>query len=112
MEFRRAEIKKVYRHIERIAKPEDVRMVFESLKKHNLVFSMRIRGIGSVRERCAVVSVRDDSMDIISRSPSKCWHRDLEYDDVELVEVICNKQFITEENDSGGRWSRIITEEH
>ena len=108
MEFRRAEIKRFYRHIERITSDEEVRAVFQALYSNNLTFSMRINGVGSVRSECSVLKVHDEMVDVLSRYPSKCKHSSLSFGEIEFVEVVCNREIVAEENDNGGRWARII----
>lgn len=108
MEFRRAEIKKVYRHVERISSTDDIRGVFQALYKNHLKFSLKVDGIGPIMEGCVVLSVDEDAADVTSRFPSKCRLSGLRFSEVELVEVVCNRELVSEEDDDGGRWARII----
>lgn len=107
MEFRRVEIKKVYRHVERVTAPIDVKAIFEALLQNSLTFVLRTRSIGTPLQECSVTSIGDESATIFSRRPMKLTV-EARYDDVELVEVCCDREIVAEEDDDGGRWARII----
>ena len=107
MEFRRAEIRRIYRHVEQVTAAADARAIFEALMSQGLTFSMKVMGMGRTSLQCIVTRVGDESVDVVSREPSKCRHSNLPYDEVESVEVVCNREVIAEESDDGGRWARI-----
>ena len=107
MEFRRAEIKRVYRHIERVSDLDEIKTIFEAILNNDLVFSMRTTSIGRTLETCSVLLVKEDSVQIFSRTPMKL-NLEPSFDDVEFVEVVCNREIVADDDDDGGRWARII----
>jgi len=108
MEFRRVEIKRVYRYIEKVSSAEEKKELFQALFDHHLKFSMKANGIGATMEECVVLAVGDDTVDVSARFPNKCRMTGLDFREVELVEVVCNREIVSEEDDDGGRWARII----
>jgi hypothetical protein len=107
MEFRRIEIKKIYRHVESISTPDDVRSVFLALYANNLKFTIRVSGVGAIMRDCIVHAVKEGTVRILSRFPTKVW-LEPEFEQIEMVEVVCNREIIASELDEGGRWTRVI----
>ena len=107
MEFRRVEIKKVYRHVESIKDQEDSRNVFLAIRQNNLTFCLKTGSIASVLEECAVLVVGNEFVEILSRKPLKVKVK-ARFDDVEFVEIISDKEIVANEEDDGGRWARMF----
>lgn len=107
MEFRRAEIKKVYRHKEDIQSSEEIIAVFEAVTMNNLTFSAKISNIASELHECAIVHIGKESVRLLSRSPLKL-KVEAKYKDIQWIEIVCNREIVAEEDDDGGRWARII----
>ena len=97
-DFRRAEIKRVYRHIEDISSSDGIKELFQAIFNHHLKFSARISGIGPIMHECVVLGVKDDTVDISARFPNKCRMIGLDFGEVELVEVVCNREIVSEED--------------
>lgn len=107
MEFRRVEIKKVYRHIEAIKDLEDSRNVFQAILQNNLTFCLKAGSVGSVMDDAVVLSVGSDFVEILSRKPLKVKVK-VPFDDVEFVEIVSDREIVAEEDDDGGRWARMF----
>ena len=107
MEFRRVEIKKVYRHIEAIKDLEEIHNVFQAIYQNNLTFCLKAFSIGSAMDDCAVISVSAGSVEILSRKPLKVKAK-VRFDDVEFVEIVSDREIVAEEEDDGGRWARMF----
>lgn len=110
MEFRRAEIRKVYRHKEEVVSPEEMRAIFEAIRGNNLKFSARIDGLCSELHDCAVSDIADDHVEFVARSPMR-MRLTPKYEDIKAIEIISSKEIVAEEKDDGGRWARIINQE-
>jgi hypothetical protein len=106
MEFKRIEIKKVVAAQRNLKEDVDVKALFEVIKKNKLTFSVTIAN-GTVRKECAVIEVKDAELRIFSQSPCKVT-QSVKFAEILVVEVESNSDFMAEENDAEGRWSRII----
>jgi hypothetical protein len=107
MEFRRIEVRKLLRHREFITDAEETAKILEALKKWNLRFSMKVASVGPRIEQCAILSISNGSFVVYSGSPKKI-QTTVKFTDIEMVEVESNSDFICEEQDNGGRWSRLM----
>jgi hypothetical protein len=106
MEFRRVEVRRTIRHVERVTSPPDAKAIFDSIMRNCLQFTARVAKVGFLKD-CRVGSVTDDAVQIIARNPRKFVVM-ASFADVEAIEVESNCEFIAEENDGAGRWSRLI----
>ena len=106
MEFRRLEIKKVVRYSEVVTEQDDVREIFESIYKNNLAFSLKTSTVNL--QDCSIVNIGETCVEISSRKPLKVKLKS-KYNEIELVEVFCNRSInASNDSDDGGRWSRLI----
>ena len=106
MIFRRVEKVKICRHREDVTSDEEARNVFESLLAHSLRFSVKVSGVARTLEDCSVLSVSEGGVDIRSRASS--LRVSPSFSDVEELEVVYNRGLTSCEEDSGGRWARVI----
>lgn len=105
MEFRRVEIKRTLRHVERITDGAEIKRVLDAIHKNDLKFTARLAGIGLLKE-CSILSFRENGVKLFSRHPQKA-KLDQDFSDIEVLEVESNCDFV-EENDDGGRWARLF----
>lgn len=106
MEFKRIETKKVVAAQRTLKEDLDVKTLFEVMRKNKLKFSLTIAN-GTVRNECSVLEIKDSELRFFSQSPCKVT-QSVRFSEVLVVEVESNSDFMAEENDAEGRWSRII----
>lgn len=107
MEFRRVETRRILRYREFITDAPETKKILEQLQKQGLEFSVKLRDMGGKLSRCTVTALGDACVTLFSNSPSKVKTTPA-LEEIEELEVECNCDFIAEENDDGGRWSRLM----
>jgi len=107
MEFRRIEVRKLLRYREMIDKAEEVKGILSALKNAGLEFSIKLSNMGGKKSRCIVQVIEADRVQIYSNYPSKL-RLNLLFVEIEQIEVESNCDFVAEEKDDGGRWSRLM----
>ena len=107
MEFRRIETRKVLRYREQISEDAETKKILEELMKSSIEFSVKLNDMGGMLGRCVVLSVHDKDVALFSNHPRKLAVTPA-FSEIEKIEVESNCDFIAEENDDGGRWSRLM----
>lgn len=107
MEFRRIEVRRLLRYREIIEDNNEIRGILEELRKNQMEFTVKIQGMGGKLSRCTIVSLQEDKASLYAQHPSKV-RLSPKYSEIEQVEVESNCDFIAEQNDDGGRWSRLM----
>lgn len=107
MEFKRIEVRKVLRYREAVVEPGEIKKILQELFNQNLEFSIKLQNMGGALCRCTVVGMADDKVSLFSISPRKVTASPT-YAEIEQIEVESNCDFIAEEHDEGGRWSRLM----
>lgn len=107
MEFKRIETRKILRYRELITEDCETKKILEELQKHNLEFSVKVQNMGGALGRCTVLIMGEDKVTLFSNYPSKL-RLSPKFSEIEQVEVESNCDFIAEEHDDGGRWSRLM----
>lgn len=95
------------RHREFVTDNNETRKILEELQKHALEFSIKIQNMGGSLGRCTVLSITDTKVNLFSNYPSKV-RLSPTFQEIEQIEVEANCDFIAEEDDDGGRWSRLM----
>lgn len=101
------EVRRVLRYREIITGDTESANILRELQKHNLEFSIKLQSMGGVLNRCIVLSVTDNDVSLFSNAPRKVTLQ-VSIKEIEEIEVESNCDFIAEENDEGGRWSRLM----
>lgn len=108
MEFKRFEVRRILRHVEKIEESEDVAAMLDAIRRHGIRCSAKVRNIGAPMRECAVLDVNEEGSKVLlySRSPSKikAW---FQFSEVEHIEVESALDLMVED-DQGGRWARIL----
>ena len=107
MEFRRIEVRKLLRYRELIAEKDEIKSILEQLQDNEMEFAVKMQGMGQRLERCVITSLEDDKVGLFSNFPSKIRLNPM-FDEIEQLEVQSNCDFIAEQDDDGGRWSRLM----
>jgi hypothetical protein len=107
MEFRRIEIRRSLRYRELISDHKETREILGKLKEKSLKFSMKAKNIGPLMEKCIVQAMGENDLTLFSNYPIKI-RTTVPFDEIEMLEVESNCNFLAEEPDSGGRWARIM----
>ena len=107
MEFKRIETRKILRYRELITEGCEIKKILEELQRHNLEFSIKIQNMGGSLGRCTVLVMHESKVTLFSNYPSKL-RLCPEFSEIEQIEVESNCDFIAEEKDDGGRWSRLM----
>jgi len=107
MEFRRIETRKVLRYREQISDDAETKKILEELKKQCIEFSVKLSDMGGMLGRCVVLAINDKDVSLFSNHPRKLAVNP-SFSEIEKIEVESNCDFIAEENDDGGRWSRLM----
>ncbi len=105
MEFKRIETKRVVVSQKRINEDADIKSLFQILFKNKMTFSLVLGGMGELRG-CTALEVGDNSVRIHAKYPGNL-KKMAKYKDIMVVEVECNIDFISDDSDDNGRWSRI-----
>ena len=108
MEFKRFETKKVLRYNEVIKDKDEIRKILEQLRKHELEFTVQVKDMGGKLGRCTVLAIQGEKVVLFSNSPSRL-RLSPAITEIEELEVESNCDCITEEQDEGGRWSRLMS---
>ncbi len=107
MEFRRIEVRKLLRYREMIDSVDETKGILSALKNGGLEFSIKLSNMGGKKSRCVVQTIDSDRVSIYSNYPSKLKLCPL-FSEIEQIEVESNCDFIADEKDDGGRWSRLM----
>lgn len=107
MEFRRVEVRKLLRYREMIDDVEETKKILTSLKNNGLEFTIKLTNMGGKKSRCVIQLIESDRVNIFSNQPTKLKLSPL-FSEIEQIEVESNCDFIAEEKDEGGRWSRLM----
>jgi hypothetical protein len=108
MEFKRIEVKKVLRYREFITDPLETKTIFENLFKYHLRFSMKARDVGQTMTQCSVLAVGDSECTIFSPLPKKV-QTVVAFEEIDMIEVESGNSLVSQEDDDGGRWSRLMS---
>ncbi len=105
MEFKRIETKRVVASQKSVKGDADSKFLFDILFKNKMKFAIVLGGHGELKD-CSALEVGNDFVRIHSNYPSKV-KKIAKFKDIMTVEVECNIDFIADDGDENGRWSRI-----
>lgn len=107
MIFKRFEVRKLLRYQENISVDDGTKSILQELQNHNIEFAIKLQNMGGLLERCVVLSISHDKVSLFSNHPRKVTASPT-FQEIESIEVESNCDFIAEEHDEGGRWSRLM----